>query len=160
MVSIIGPLIGVIVGGLITYFITYAQFKHDKKIKDQELLLQRLEELNELIEDMSAVYNKLFGEALVHYKGGEKIQINVKKPMRLIRLKTLIYFYYTDLTQYIDLLEDTTEIIAISVIEMNNPNNDRKEKAFIMLIRTKDLFEKISKSITYKSSLIARKFIN
>jgi hypothetical protein len=43
---------------------------------------------------------------------------------------------------------------------MNNPNNDRKEKAFIMLIRTKDLFEKISKSITYKSSLIARKFIN
>jgi uncharacterized membrane protein YgaE (UPF0421/DUF939 family) len=50
-------LLGVIIGGLISYFIAFAQFRYNKKLKEQEIIQQKLEEICQIIEGIGESYH-------------------------------------------------------------------------------------------------------
>jgi hypothetical protein len=152
---------GVIIGGLITLYASCIQHKYNKKLKDQEVILQRLEEVNKLMEDIDDAYKTFHIHAVNHYTTGNKLDFNFKKEIRFIRLKTIINFYFSDLIQYVDLLGDTLESFTIALLELGSSKNKvQKEKSMVILVRANYLIENISKSILRESSIIARKFIN
>ena len=133
-IGLIGTLSGVLIGGIVSYFVSYAQFNRDKKLKEQQIIQQKLEEICETAEGISRSYTNLMSEAMMFIGFGKKMQIK-NGPIPFNKLKMLIYFYAPGLKEIYNQLYDASFLHSESMIYLLNSTSNDDKKAWLSIIR-------------------------
>jgi len=157
LIGVIGTLLGVAIGGLVTYLVNYAQFKREKKLKEQQLIQQKLEEICQTIENIYTIHRPSFSDALTHIRNGADIKFEVINPP-FNKLKMLIYFYAPSLKSLYDVLCDIRFLYGISLIELNDCNQKNKPAMFNIVSKTFELFETLCEKISEAAADISRTY--
>lgn len=98
-------LIGVLVGGAITYGVTYLKMRHDEKRDRVKLYLQKLEDMHKAVNKITEIYSHIWIEHVSIIKFGFKEPTKYEKPIPIDELKMLIDFYAPQLSVFVDQLE-------------------------------------------------------
>jgi hypothetical protein len=120
-------IIGVIVGGTITFLVTYLKQKNDEKIKKKELYLQKLEELHEVLTNVIENYKTVSMWAIhwlvhghIHDREAQSFKesyIDYKK-LPIVKLRMLIGIYAfilkNDLLRIVNFDKDFDKVVKKS----------------------------------------------
>lgn len=136
-IGILGTLIGVILGGGITLFVTKTQIKHAEKLDRTKRQLQKLEEAHEVLSKIEQHYRVVFSEYLAKVTTRLAPQENRKsssEPIPFDRLKMLIGFYAGSLkTETEELIrfciEEYGPLIGKAIFFEELSSDERKELA-------------------------------
>jgi hypothetical protein len=127
-------LFGVIIGGFLTYIINYTQFNRDKKLKQEQIIQQKLEQICEIAEEINRSYSILMGEAIAFVKFGRKMEMKIN-PIQLDKLKMLIYFYAPSLKELYNNLFEAASVHAEGIAFILNPSVNDKNTLLELIIK-------------------------
>ncbi len=156
-IGVIGTLFGVLIGGLVTNFLNSSQFKRESKLKAQQLIQQKLEEICQTAEAIHESNRHLTAECYGYMSLGELPNLDTIKFIPLSHLNMLIYFYAPDLKELSNLLRETVRLHGIAITEMFE-NKDPKDiqGAFQYVLTASELIDKLCLSIIHSSASIVR----
>ena len=156
-IGVLGTLLGVSIGGLVTYLVNYAQFKRDKKLEEQKMIQQKLEEICKTAEEIYTFNRHLTAECYGYMSLGEQINLDTIKEMRFSHLTMLINFYAPSLKELSNLLRETVQLHGTAITEMVG-NEDPKDKlnAFQYVLKAMELIDKLCIAIIHGSANIIR----
>lgn len=110
--EVVGPILGVILGGLITWFIGREQRKHDLNKEKRELLLSKYEELHSLLGKLQGHVNEIVMQIVTEASTNSKFDpkaINSQMPLEQITI--LIEFYVPELKEDHEYIKKQTKFL-------------------------------------------------
>ncbi|MGO9018444.1 MAG: hypothetical protein ACLQVJ_08855 [Syntrophobacteraceae bacterium] len=116
-IGVFGTLLGVVIAGYINYRLNSAKIERENKLKNDQLVHQKLEDICKLIEDVQFVKHKRTQKWLdfvAKYQYGEEINDatfqDIFQNVSFTQLKMIIDFYIPEMRQLFDQLMETAEI--------------------------------------------------
>lgn len=156
-IGVIGTLLGVSIGGLVSYLVNSAQFKRDKKLKDQQLIQQKLEEICKTAEEIHTSSRELYAECYGFISLSETFNLDNIKNLRFSYLNMLIYFYAPNLKEISQVLSEAVNLHSIAIIEMiGKVDPTDKQIAFLYVSKANQLIDKLCTAIIHSSANIVR----
>ncbi|MHB8067390.1 MAG: hypothetical protein ACYDIC_05775 [Desulfobaccales bacterium] len=153
-IGVIGTLLGVSIGGLVTLSVSYFQFKRDKKLKEQQLIQRKLEEICETAEEINRYYTSLMSEAMMSIYLGKKVEITTYH-IPLNKIKMLIYFYAKNLKGIYIQLNEVTYIHTEAMIHFVNADNNREKRDWYdKILKLNKLMQKLCTALIQDCSNI------
>ena len=154
-IGLIGTLSGVLIGGIVSYFVSYAQFKRDKQLKEEQIVQQKLEEICKTAEEINTSYNTIMGEVMMFVQFGRKMKIDIS-PIPLNKLKMLIYFYAPSLKKIYNQLEETARLHAEGMVSIIKDTTDDKKAILVLIIKITQLLTNHCTALIESSANIVR----
>ena len=165
MTAIIG-LIGVLIGAAISLYGNYIQFKNNKKLQEQQIIQQKLEEICQIAEGIYISNKQLNFECYGYMRLGQPIiASNIKDTSfsaSFSHLNMLINFYAPKL--YAPQLKEISQLLREGVRLHNNAMGQMydskdpqdKENAFKYALKANQLIDNLCKEIINLSANIVR----
>ncbi len=100
-IPIIGTLLGVLIGGLVSVLTSKMQFERERRWKRDLLVQDKLLEIAELAEDVQRKLGKLYGDAVGAVESGQSLKPD-SDPLPLARLKMLINYCAPELRPHME----------------------------------------------------------
>lgn len=132
--GIIGTLLGILLGGYMTWFLGSEQRKHDRSKENRVLLLSKYEELHELLGQVNGCVTSLamqiVSEAAMDSKFDPKA---IKNAMPTEKVSMLIDFYVPELKSDHEYIEKQTKLlyehVCKHILEVNKTKQFLTESA-------------------------------
>jgi len=158
IIASVSGLIGVIVGGLLNYFISNSQFKREKIWQMNLLVKDKLEEIAMTIEEINYEYKKYMGDLLMYVEFNKNFSIKERPPIPTAKLTMLIDFYSPDLSNYLDSLNVEISSYATTIAKAITGNYQCEKKVFLSnLLDGQTKVEKACKALVKAAAESARK---
>ena len=146
--GIIGTVIGVILGGLVTWLHGKEQRKHDIKKEKRELLLSKYEELHTLLGTLQGIVNTMVMQIVTEAAFDSKFDPKaIKKQMPTEKVAMLIEFYIPDLKDDNEYIKKQTKFLYEHVIKHVMEVNKTKQFLAESAVMANELSKIISKSV-------------
>lgn len=132
--EVIGTILGVILGGLITWWIGAEQRKHDLNKEKRELLLLKYEELHGLLGKLQVFVNEMVMQIVSEASTDSRFDPKaIKSQMPLDQIAMLISFYVPELKEDHQYIKKQTsfliEHICKHIMEVNKTKDFLAESA-------------------------------
>jgi hypothetical protein len=111
----IGALLGVILGGAITWLISRAQFKRQDKRERNKLILEKLEEIHKLVGDLEKCYAMLSVSVMKQPNLAERVIESEPEVEDLERIKLLTSIYAPELADSLAEIDGITERFSSAI---------------------------------------------
>ena len=157
MLGIVGTLLGVIFGGLISWMHNRDQREHEIKKEKRELLLSKYEELHELLSKTYNCVNEMVLQVVSEAACGTQFDSKqIKHQMPLEQVSMLIEFYVPELKSDFEYIKKQTtflhETICSHLLEENRTKQFLAESA----VTVNELSKVTSKTIESMKATLAK----
>ena len=156
LVGVLGTIVGVILGGLITWLLGKEQRKHEINKHKRELLIQKYEELHALLGQLYGCVNSLamqiVSEAALDSKFDPKA---IRSQMPTEKVTMLIEFYVPELKEDNEYIKRQTAFLYEHVVKHIVEANKTKQFLAESAITASELAKVTSKTVTNMKSKLA-----
>jgi hypothetical protein len=154
--GIIGTVLGVILGGYVTWFLSSEQRKHDLTKEKRELLLAKYEELHELLAQLNGCINsmvlQIVTEAAMNSKFDPK---QIRNQMPTEKVSMLIDFYVPELKHDHEYIKKQTNFIYEHVCKHILEENKSKQFLVESAVTAQELSKATTKIVASMKSKLA-----
>ena len=156
-IGIIGTLLGGVVGAGTTYLTANAHARRQMKWESVKLTQNKLEELAQVLDEVSYHYKKISGDALMRVQFGKPYQSDGSR-IPHNRLAMLVHFYAPELLSNLESLTKATnsygETLAEAILGFER-NTQQKQELSGRLLKDAHRVEDMCEKMTKKAAKIA-----
>ena len=155
-IGIIGTLLGVAFGGVLTHWTSNTQSKRQRRWEVNRLIQTKLEDIAELLDDLESRYRKISGDAILKVHSGKPMVYEGRLPTA--RLNALISFYAPELVEEKKQLERLAHTFGEVLVKTIDVKSDEPQKKALIaeLLRGHHQIEDACESMASKAAMIAR----
>jgi len=144
-IGIIGTVIGTFIGGGAAWLNSRFQLRHQTERDRKTFMLQKLEEIHQLLSQYKHSYKMLTTEFLRTFASGQQ-EFGEVEPIPSERLKMLIGFYAPDLATHLNNIEEEGESYGdllgkYALSAGKNDKNDQKKSLGFLLFQSGKISE-------------------
>jgi hypothetical protein len=160
IIGVIVTLLGVVVGGGISILKDRVQFRREKDWQRRQLIREKLEEICQVVEDISQNYREIWSSVIII--DVYKVKEIYRTVIPFAKLSMLINFYAPSLKIYLPLLDDLKSLFNNSLTEIimitdHGESSPKEIFGYLTLIHTE--IQKVCKAMTTATSDLASKCI-
>jgi hypothetical protein len=130
LVTIGGPLIGVVIGGVITFLVSTAQFRRQEAAARRREHLSRLENIHKALTDVDQGIVGMSGQAVMYSLTGKDFDSEqMKGGLRFNELRMLVDFYAPTFSRDVDAIGEHYRDVGTAVARAISTNGENEKKA-------------------------------
>jgi hypothetical protein len=155
-------IIGVVIGGALTFLSGYIQQQRQIRRDRQKLLLSKLEEIHEVLSQYRLTYRGVMSEIIKGIPNDTPPEFKDLPHVPTEKLQMLVGFYASELREHLDLIEARRKEYAQLFFKTFGPENElgnTNQRAFAVLTEPSKMLDHACASMQAEVIALSKKYI-